>query len=171
MTKRVKAGSHSNNPKPFAYDLKITKKISLSDLSAMLRTKDKTVAVGGEMTVKELAQLNAHWYESLLIALSFDKKRKRVEILLVVFALFRELRVDLIALAEESVAFAGARFDLFRGTLARMEQRGGGFVPLRSQLLELAKLGKRLLEGLITTAKIDVEPLVRFLLGHRSQAS
>src|SRR5439155_9655902 len=80
MTKRVKAGSHSNNTKPFAYDLKITKKISLSDLSAMLRTKDKTVAVGGEMTVKELAQLNAHWYESLLIALSFDKKRKRVEI-------------------------------------------------------------------------------------------
>lgn len=37
-----------------------------------------------------------------------------------------------------------------------------------AQLLELAKLGKRLLEGLITTAKIDVEPLVRFLLGQRS---
>ena len=32
------------------------------------------------------------------------------------------------------------------------------------QLLELAKLGKRLIETLLTTAKIDAEPLVRFLL-------
>jgi DNA-binding transcriptional regulator GbsR (MarR family) len=36
------------------------------------------------------------------------------------------------------------------------------------QLLELAKLGKRLVETLLTTAKIDAEPLVRFLL--RQQA-
>lgn len=32
------------------------------------------------------------------------------------------------------------------------------------QLLELARLGKRLLDALVTTAKIDAEPLVRFLL-------
>jgi DNA-binding transcriptional regulator GbsR (MarR family) len=32
------------------------------------------------------------------------------------------------------------------------------------QLLELAKLGKRLIETLVATAKIDAEPLVRFLL-------
>jgi HTH-type transcriptional regulator, glycine betaine synthesis regulator len=32
------------------------------------------------------------------------------------------------------------------------------------QLLELARLGKRLVETLLTTAKIDAEPLVRFLL-------
>jgi hypothetical protein len=32
------------------------------------------------------------------------------------------------------------------------------------QLLELAKLGKRLLDTLLATAKVDVEPLVRFLL-------
>jgi len=32
------------------------------------------------------------------------------------------------------------------------------------QLLELAKLGKRLIETLLATAKIDAEPLVRFLL-------
>ena len=32
------------------------------------------------------------------------------------------------------------------------------------QLLELARLGKRLIETLLTTAKIDAEPLVRFLL-------
>jgi DNA-binding transcriptional regulator GbsR (MarR family) len=33
-----------------------------------------------------------------------------------------------------------------------------------TQLLDLAKLGKRLIETLLTTAKLDAEPLVRFLL-------
>jgi DNA-binding transcriptional regulator GbsR (MarR family) len=39
-----------------------------------------------------------------------------------------------------------------------------------TQLLELAKLGKRLLDALVSTAKLDAEPLVRFLLG-RSESS
>ncbi len=37
-----------------------------------------------------------------------------------------------------------------------------------TRLLELAKLGKHLLDALVTTAKVDAEPLVRFLLGQRS---
>lgn len=37
-----------------------------------------------------------------------------------------------------------------------------------SQLLDLARLGKRLLDALVSTAKVDAEPLVRFLLGQRS---
>jgi HTH-type transcriptional regulator, glycine betaine synthesis regulator len=37
-----------------------------------------------------------------------------------------------------------------------------------AQLLELARLGKRLLDALVSTAKVDAEPLVRFLLGQRS---
>ncbi len=39
------------------------------------------------------------------------------------------------------------------------------------QLLELAKLGKKLLDTLVATAKIDAEPLVRFLLRERSSPS
>jgi len=39
------------------------------------------------------------------------------------------------------------------------------------QLLELAKLGKRLLDTLLATAKIDAEPLVRFLLRQAGPAS
>ena len=35
-------------------------------------------------------------------------------------------------------------------------------------LLELAKLGGRLLDALLSTAKLDAEPLVRFLLGRAS---
>jgi DNA-binding transcriptional regulator GbsR (MarR family) len=38
------------------------------------------------------------------------------------------------------------------------------------QLLELAKLGKKLLDTLVATAKIDAEPLVRFLLRERSSS-
>ena len=36
-----------------------------------------------------------------------------------------------------------------------------------SQLLELAKIGRRLIDALVSTAKVDAEPLVRFLLGQR----
>ncbi len=36
-----------------------------------------------------------------------------------------------------------------------------------SQLLELARLGRRMLDALVSTAKVDAEPLVRFLLGQR----
>ncbi|MGH7434079.1 MAG: GbsR/MarR family transcriptional regulator [Polyangiaceae bacterium] len=37
-----------------------------------------------------------------------------------------------------------------------------------SQLLELARIGRRLIDALVSTAKVDAEPLVRFLLGQRS---
>jgi hypothetical protein len=36
-----------------------------------------------------------------------------------------------------------------------------------SQLLDLARLGQRLIDALVATAKVDAEPLVRFLLGQR----
>jgi DNA-binding transcriptional regulator GbsR (MarR family) len=39
------------------------------------------------------------------------------------------------------------------------------------QLLELAKIGKRLLDALLSTAKVDAEPLVRLILGARSEPS
>jgi DNA-binding transcriptional regulator GbsR (MarR family) len=38
------------------------------------------------------------------------------------------------------------------------------------QLLELAKLGKKLIDTLVATAKIDAEPLVRFLLRERASS-
>lgn len=39
------------------------------------------------------------------------------------------------------------------------------------QLLELARLGKKLLDTLLTTAKLDAEPLVRFLLRQAPSSS
>jgi HTH-type transcriptional regulator, glycine betaine synthesis regulator len=40
-----------------------------------------------------------------------------------------------------------------------------------STLLDLARLGKRLLDMLLSTAKLDAEPLMKFLLGVRSAVS
>ena len=36
-----------------------------------------------------------------------------------------------------------------------------------ARLLELARIGLRLIDALVSTAKVDAEPLVRFLLGQR----
>ncbi|MDP9036887.1 MAG: ArsR family transcriptional regulator [Myxococcota bacterium] len=72
-----------------------------------------------------------------------------------------------------------AAVDAFEEALRQLERiaRSTGDPSIRAraelqharitQLLELAKLGKRLLDALVTTAKVDAEPLVRFLLGQR----
>lgn len=70
------------------------------------------------------------------------------------------------ALAELDQARAEAQKSKDKARLARIDLQRERI----QQLLELARLGKALLDGLLSTAKIDAEPLVRFLLG-RSQAS
>lgn len=63
----------------------------------------------------------------------------------------------------------------FEGALASLATRRASMDPKEraraelqhqriQQLLELAKLGKRLIETFLATAKVDAEPLVRFLL-------
>jgi hypothetical protein len=37
-----------------------------------------------------------------------------------------------------------------------------------TQLLELAHIGRRMIDALVSTGKVDAEPLVRFLLGPRT---
>ncbi len=72
----------------------------------------------------------------------------------------------LVALDRQKQQVAGKRGAEHTKTLERIElqrQRIG-------QLLDLSKLGKKLLDALLSTAKVDAEPLVRFLLG-RSQSA
>jgi hypothetical protein len=64
------------------------------------------------------------------------------------------------AFEEELVNVAAARHSTDPAVRARAELQHERI----EQLLELAKLGKRLLDTLLTTAKLDAEPLVRFLL-------
>jgi DNA-binding transcriptional regulator GbsR (MarR family) len=79
----------------------------------------------------------------------------------------------------ERVEIAGA-VEAFEGALAALDRPPAGRpeteeeVELRrlqreriSDLLELARLGQRLLDALLSTAKLDAEPLVRFLLARK----
>jgi DNA-binding transcriptional regulator GbsR (MarR family) len=70
------------------------------------------------------------------------------------------------ALDKQKAELAGKKSADHARTLERIElqkQRIG-------QLLDLAKLGKKLLDALLSTAKVDAEPLVRFLLGRSKGA-
>jgi HTH-type transcriptional regulator, glycine betaine synthesis regulator len=70
------------------------------------------------------------------------------------------------------IAFAIDVFEETLRTLDVLANSGDAAVAQRAamqrdrvrQLLELSKLGKRLLDGLLSTAKVDAEPLTRFLL-------
>jgi DNA-binding transcriptional regulator GbsR (MarR family) len=74
-----------------------------------------------------------------------------------------------------------AAIDAFEEALAQVERaRLGAEGKARARfelqrerighLLELARLGARLLDALLSTAKLDAEPLVRFLLGRSSSS-
>ena len=80
MAQRVKRAAYTSNAELAAYGLKITKDIPLGNLAALLGAKDQTVLVAGQVPVEDLAQLNAHWYESLFVSLSFDPKHEVVKI-------------------------------------------------------------------------------------------
>ena len=62
---------------------------------------------------------------------------------------------------EEALAMLDTIRDVDTKTRARVELQRSRI----GQLLELARLGQRLLDVFLSTAKIDAEPLVRFLLG------
>lgn len=68
---------------------------------------------------------------------------------------------------EQALAFAESKLasqdasERARATLQVERIRG---------LLELAKLGRRMLDALLSTAKLDAEPLAKFLLGSQSRS-
>jgi HTH-type transcriptional regulator, glycine betaine synthesis regulator len=80
-------------------------------------------------------------------------EREKIEILAAIEA-FQEALSGLERLRRDPDAQVRARAEL-------QSERIG-------HLLELAKLGQRLLDALLSTAKLDAEPLVKFLLGARA---
>jgi DNA-binding transcriptional regulator GbsR (MarR family) len=83
-------------------------------------------------------------------------EREKSEVVMAIEA-FEEALADVSKLRHSSDAKTRARAEL------QYERIKG--------LLELAKLGKKLLDTLVATAKIDAEPLVRFLLRERPSSS
>lgn len=83
-------------------------------------------------------------------------EREKTEIVMAIEA-FEEALADVVKLRSSSDPKVRARAELQYERI--------------KQLLELAKLGKRLIETLLATAKIDAEPLVRFLLRQQAPSS
>ncbi|WP_394849348.1 ArsR family transcriptional regulator [Pendulispora brunnea] len=83
-------------------------------------------------------------------------EREKGEITMAIDAFEEALAMlDTIQLGRDADAKTRARVELQRTRIG--------------QLLELARLGQRLLDVFLSTAKIDAEPLVRFLLGTRNE--
>jgi hypothetical protein len=80
MTKRMPTRSHTRDAGLPAHDLTISFRVPHRQGRAGFRAKDPRVVVLGKVPVKDLAQLNAHWYESMFIALSLDAKNQVVEV-------------------------------------------------------------------------------------------
>jgi|SRR5579875_1327265 len=76
MAKRMKRTTNFSNTETDAQLLEITEEVALGKLCTLQRGKNPRELVLGQVPVKHLAKLNAHWYEAMLIALSFDPKRE-----------------------------------------------------------------------------------------------
>ena len=84
---------------------------------------------------------------------------------------FNEREKSEVSSAIEAFEDALRKLEAIARTAPDVEIRGRAALQSEriAQLLELARLGRRLLDALVSTAKVDAEPLVRFLLG-RSQS-
>jgi len=80
MTTCVHRTPDISNPKVDAEFLEITKEVPFGEFTAIKGAKDQRELVFEKVSIQDLAKLNAHWYESMLISLSFDRKRAVVKI-------------------------------------------------------------------------------------------
>ena len=69
---------------------------------------------------------------------------------------------------EEALRFLESKVE--RRTTRRIAQRAQLQIERIKGLHDLGELGKKLLDGLLTTAKLDAEPLTRFMLGGNAYA-
>jgi hypothetical protein len=72
--------SHPNNAGLPAHDLKISSRVPHRQGRTTPRGKQSRVFLLGEVTVQNLAKLNAHWYESLFVALAVNQENEVVEV-------------------------------------------------------------------------------------------
>ncbi len=121
------------------------------------------------MTVSELAR----WGVVRKVWIQGQRKdfyTAEVQLWRMISRVFNEREKSVVDAAIEAFEDALQRLDRLRrtpsepSTRARAEWQHARI----SQLLELAKLGRRLLDALVSTAKVDAEPLARFSLGQRS---
>jgi DNA-binding transcriptional regulator GbsR (MarR family) len=121
------------------------------------------------MTLSELAR----WGVVRKVWIQGERKdfyAAEVQLWRMISRVFNEREKGEIVAAIEAFEQALGELDRVRRTTSDPEARSRAELQHEriSQLLELARLGRRLLDALVSTAKVDAEPLVRFLLGQRS---
>ena len=139
--------------------------LSAEDLRQLLKLSSGAVS----MTLSELAR----WGVVRKVWIQGERKdfyAAEVQLWRMISRVFNEREKSEIIAAIDSFEEALRQLDRIRKTSADAATRARAELQHEriSQLLELARLGRRLLDALVSTAKVDAEPLVRFLLGHRS---
>jgi DNA-binding transcriptional regulator GbsR (MarR family) len=136
--------------------------LSAEDLRVLLKLSSGAVS----MTLSELSR----WGVVRKVWVQGERKdfyTAEVQLWRMISRVFNEREKGEIVSAIEAFEEAIAMLDTIRPTDAKMKERIDLQRSRIGQLLELARLGHRLLEALVSTAKVDAEPLVRFLLGKR----
>ena len=138
--------------------------MSAEDLRSALRLSSGAVS----MTLSELSR----WGVVRKVWLQGERKdfyTAEVQLWRMISRVFSEREKSEIALAIDAFEEALRQVDRIRhsSTEAATHARAELQYQRISQLLDLARLGRRLIDALVSTAKVDAEPLVRFLLGQR----
>jgi DNA-binding transcriptional regulator GbsR (MarR family) len=139
--------------------------LSADDLRQSLQLSSGAVS----MTLSELAR----WGVVRKVWIQGERKdfyTAEVQLWRMISRVFNEREKSEVIAAIDAFEDALRQLDRLRKTSADPSTRARAELQYEriSQLLELARLGRRLLDGLVSTAKVDAEPLVRFLLGQRS---
>jgi DNA-binding transcriptional regulator GbsR (MarR family) len=118
------------------------------------------------MTLSELAR----WGVVRKVWIQGERKdfyTAEVQLWRMISRVFNERERSEVLAAIDAFEEALQRLDRMRKTASDASTRARAELQYEriSQLLELARLGRRLLDALVSTAKVDAEPLVRFLLG------
>ena len=140
--------------------------LSAEDLRYMLKLSSGAVS----MTLSELSR----WGVVRRVWVQGERKdfyAAEVQIWRMISRVFNEREKAEIIAAIDAFEEALVHVDRLRAsTDAKVRVRAELQRERIAHLLELAKLGQRLIDALVTTAKLDAEPLVRFLLGARSRS-
>lgn len=139
--------------------------LSADDLRQMLQLSSGAVS----MTLSELAR----WGVVRKVWIQGERKdfyTAEVQLWRMISRVFNEREKSEVIAAIDAFEEALRQLDRIRKTTTDPVARARAELQHDriSQLLELARLGRRLLDALVSTAKVDAEPLVRFLLGQRS---
>lgn len=139
--------------------------LSADDLCHSLKLSTGAVS----MTLSELAR----WGVVRKVWIQGERKdfyTAEVQLWRMISRVFNEREKSEVISAIDSFEEALRQLDRIRKTAGDASTRARAELQHEriSQLLELARLGKRLIDALVSTAKVDAEPLVRFLLGQRS---